>query len=40
MTLAALLDFMPHYEVLEDGPTRVTEVNVTGWNTVPVRVLP
>jgi cytochrome P450 len=31
MALAALLDFMPpHYEVLDDGLTRVTDVNVTG----------
>ena len=35
-----LLDFMPRYHVLEDRLTRVTQINVAGWNTVPVRVLP
>jgi cytochrome P450 len=40
MALEALLDFTPCYHVLEDGLTRVTQINVAGWNTVPVRVLP
>jgi cytochrome P450 len=39
MALERLLDFMPRYEVFEGGLTRVSMVNVAGWNTVPVRVL-
>jgi hypothetical protein len=39
MALAALLDLMPRYEVIEAGLTRVSQINVCGWHTVPVRIL-
>lgn len=39
IALAKLLDFMPRYEVLEEGLKRVAMTNVAGWANVPVRVL-
>ena len=40
IALEKLLDFMPRYEVVEDGLRRVAMTNVIGWHNVPVRVLP
>ncbi|CAN5294364.1 cytochrome P450 [soil metagenome] len=34
-----LLDFMPHYQIFEEGLKRVAMTNVIGWHNVPVRVL-
>jgi cytochrome P450 len=39
IALDKLLDFMPRYEVVEDGLRRVAMTNVIGWHNVPVRVL-
>jgi cytochrome P450 len=39
IALEQLLDFMPRYEVLEDGLRRVAMTNVAGWSNVPVRVI-
>lgn len=38
IALDQLLDFMPEYEVVEDGLRRVAMTNVAGWSNVPVRV--
>ncbi len=38
IALAMLLDFVPRYEVVEEGLTRVAMTNVAGWHNVPVRV--
>jgi cytochrome P450 len=39
IALDRLLDFMPRYEIIEDGLKRVAMTNVAGWSNVPVRVL-
>ena len=38
IALEQLLDFMPNYDVLEDGLRRVAMTNVAGWSNVPVRI--
>jgi cytochrome P450 len=40
IAIEKLLDFMPRYEVLQDGLKRVAMTNVCGWHHVPVRILP
>jgi hypothetical protein len=40
IALDMLLDFMPRYEVLREGLSRVAMTNVISWHNVPVRVLP
>jgi len=39
IALDKLLDFMPRYEIVQDGLRRVAMTNVIGWHNVPVRVL-
>jgi cytochrome P450 len=39
IALDKLLDFMPCYELVQDGLKRVAMTNVIGWHNVPVRVL-
>ena len=39
VALDKLLDFMPSYEIVQDGLRRVAMTNVIGWHNVPVRVL-
>jgi cytochrome P450 len=39
IALERLLEFMPRYEIIEDGLERVAMTNVAGWSNVPVRVL-
>jgi cytochrome P450 len=39
IALDKLLDFMPRYELVQDGLKRVAMTNVIGWHNVPVRVL-
>ena len=39
IALEKLLDFMPRYELVEDGLKRVAMTNVIGWANVPVKVL-
>ena len=39
IALDKLLDFMPRYEVIQQGLKRVAMTNVAGWSNVPVRVL-
>jgi cytochrome P450 len=38
VALDKLLDFMPTYDVIEEGLNRVAMTNVAGWSNVPVRV--
>jgi cytochrome P450 len=38
VALEKLLDFMPAYDVIEDGLARVAMTNVAGWSNVPVRI--
>ena len=39
IAIERLLDFMPRYELVEEGLRRVEMSNVAGWSNVPVRVL-
>jgi cytochrome P450 len=39
IALDKLLDFMPRYEIVQEGLKRVAMTNVIGWHHVPVRVL-
>jgi cytochrome P450 len=39
IALERLLEFMPRYEIVEEGLKRVAMTNVAGWSNVPVRVL-
>jgi cytochrome P450 len=39
IALDKLLDFMPRYELVQDGLKRVAMTNVIGWHNVPVRLL-
>jgi cytochrome P450 len=38
VALDKLLDFMPTYDVIEEGLNRVAMTNVAGWSNVPVRI--